>query len=119
MEEAPIVAILRGLVPEEALDIAKALVAGGIKVMEVPLNSPRPLESIALIAKEMGDQVSVGAGTVLTPEQVRDVHAAGGTFVVAPNCNTEVGAACQVHGMKWMPGVYTPTEGFTALDAGA
>ena len=119
LSEAPVVAILRGLKPEEAISIAQALIDGGVKVMEVPLNSPEPFKSIAAIAERFGPQVSVGAGTVLQPEQVKEVRAAGGEFVVAPNCNTEVGVACQAQGLAWLPGVFTPTEGFAALEAGA
>ncbi|MGH0002280.1 2-dehydro-3-deoxy-6-phosphogalactonate aldolase [Pseudovibrio ascidiaceicola] len=119
MQTAPVVAILRGLSPEEALDIAQALVDGGIHIMEVPLNSPEPLKSISLIAEKFGDQVSVGAGTVLTADNVKAVKDVGGQFIVAPNYSAEVGKACQLLGMDWMPGVYTPTEAFAAVDLGA
>ncbi|WP_057461168.1 2-dehydro-3-deoxy-6-phosphogalactonate aldolase [Pseudovibrio sp. POLY-S9] len=119
MQTAPVIAILRGLTPEEALDIAQALVDGGIHIMEVPLNSPEPLKSISLIAEKFGDQVSVGAGTVLTADNVKAVKDAGGQFIVAPNYSAEVGKACQLLDMYWMPGVYTPTEAFAAVDLGA
>ncbi|KZL01275.1 MULTISPECIES: 2-dehydro-3-deoxy-6-phosphogalactonate aldolase [unclassified Pseudovibrio] len=118
MQTAPVVAILCGLRPEEALDIAQALVDGGIHIMEMPLNFPEPLKSIYLIAETFGDQVSVGAGTVLTGDNVKAVKDAGGQFIVAPNFSEEVGKACQLLDMDWMPGVYTPTEAFAAVDLG-
>ncbi|KZK75592.1 2-dehydro-3-deoxy-6-phosphogalactonate aldolase [Pseudovibrio sp. Ad13] len=117
--KAPVVAILRGLKPEEAIDVASALIEGGIKIMEVPLNSPDPFDSIERIAKQLGDVVCVGAGTVLKPAQVNQLKDCGGEFVVAPNFSLEVGAASQKYGLSWLPGIYTPTEAFAALDAGA
>ncbi|WP_041768210.1 2-dehydro-3-deoxy-6-phosphogalactonate aldolase [Pseudovibrio sp. FO-BEG1] len=119
MQTAPVVAILRGLTPDEALNIAQALIDGGIHIMEVPLNSPEPLKSISLIAEKFGDQVSVGAGTVLNADNVKQVKEAGGQFIVAPNFSAEVGKACQLLDMDWMPGVYTPTEAFAAAELGA
>jgi len=117
--EVPLVAILRGLKPEEAIDVASALIEGGIKIMEVPLNSPDPFNSIERIAKQFGDVVYVGAGTVLKSAQVEQLKDCGGEFVVAPNFSPEVGAAAKKLGLSWLPGVYTPTEAFAALDAGA
>ncbi|WP_068311195.1 2-dehydro-3-deoxy-6-phosphogalactonate aldolase [Polycladidibacter hongkongensis] len=119
LKSAPIVAILRGLQPREAVEIAQALVDGGIEIMEVPLNSPQPYESIRSIREAFGDRVYLGAGTVLSEEQVSSVAACGGEFAVAPNCNRSVGAACERSGLDWLPGVYTPTEGFEALAGGA
>lgn len=114
----PLVAILRGLRPGEALGIGEALVQVGWKLIEVPLNSPQPLESISALAHGLPD-ATVGAGTVLTPQQVREVHAAGGQLVVSPNFNAEVVREAVRLGMVCLPGVLTPTEAFAALQAGA
>jgi 2-dehydro-3-deoxyphosphogalactonate aldolase len=115
---SPLVAILRGLEPGEAHAIGEALVTSGWKLIEVPLNSPDPLRSIATLAKAFPDAL-VGAGTVLQPEQVREVHAAGGQLVVAPNFNAEVVREAVRLGLVCLPGVLTPTEAFAALAAGA
>jgi 2-dehydro-3-deoxyphosphogalactonate aldolase len=114
----PLVAILRGLQPSEALAIGSALVAEGLTLIEVPLNSPQPLRSIETLAAAL-PQALVGAGTVLTPQQVREVHAAGGRLVVAPNFNAEVVAAALRLGVVCLPGVATASEAFAALAAGA
>lgn len=114
----PLVAILRGLGPDEAQAIGAALVKNGWKLIEVPLNSPDPLRSIATLARAFPDAL-VGAGTVLQPEQVREVHAAGGQLVVAPNFNAEVVREALRLGMVCLPGVLTATEAFAALAAGA
>lgn len=116
--DLPLVAILRGLTPEEAPAIADALTQTGFGLLEVPLNSPRPLESIALMAKACPHAL-VGAGTVLTPEQVQQVHAAGGQLIVSPNANVAVIREAVRLGMVCLPGIATPTEAFCALDAGA
>jgi 2-dehydro-3-deoxyphosphogalactonate aldolase len=118
MRELPLVAILRGLKPSEAPAIGDALVAAGFRLLEVPLNSPKPLDSIALLRKRFPDAL-VGAGTVLKVEEVRDVAAAGGELIVAPNFNREVVAETVKLGMLSLPGIMTPTEAFAALDAGA
>jgi 2-dehydro-3-deoxyphosphogalactonate aldolase len=115
---SPLVAILRGLDPDEAQAVGEALVTSGWKLIEVPLNSPDPLRSIALLAKAFPDAL-VGAGTVLQPEQVRQVHATGGQLVVAPNFNAEVVREAARLGMVCLPGVLTATEAFAALAAGA
>ena len=117
-KQIPLVAILRGLTPEEAPAIGEALTGAGILLLEVPLNSPRPLDSIALLAKKY-PQALVGAGTVLTPAQVREVQAAGGQLIVSPNFNAEVVQEAVRLGMVCLPGIFTPTEAFGALAAGA
>lgn len=118
LDHLPLIAILRGLTPAEAPSVGDAIVESGFRLLEVPLNSPQPLESIALMRKRFPGAM-VGAGTVLTAQQVRDVHAAGGTLVVSPNFNAEVVAETVRLGMIALPGVATPSEAFAALAAGA
>ena len=118
MRQMPLVAILRGISPTECLSVGKALVDAGFCLIEVPLNSPDPIQSIALLAAHF-PQVVVGAGTVLTTTQVRDVHAAGGQCVVSPNFDAEVVRETNKRGMVSLPGVLTPSEAFGALQAGA
>ena len=115
----PLIAILRGLTPQDAHAIGHALTQAGITRLEVPLNSPDPLDSIAILAREFGDVAHVGAGTVLTPDQVRAVRDAGGRMVLSPNCDADVIRATVAAGMASFPGVMTPTEAFVALAAGA
>jgi 2-dehydro-3-deoxyphosphogalactonate aldolase len=115
----PLIAILRGIAPDRAADTAAALVDAGIDWIEVPLNSPRPLESIAAMAAALGDCARIGAGTVLTPEEVRAVAGAGATFVVSPNADPQVIARTKQLGLGSYPGVFTATECFAALAAGA
>jgi 2-dehydro-3-deoxyphosphogalactonate aldolase len=118
LKRSPLIAILRGITPAEALDVGSAIVAAGWTIIEVPLNSPQALESIAILADAF-PQALVGAGTVLTSAQVRDIKAAGGRLIVSPNADDEViGAAGQL-GLICLPGVATPTEAFAALRAGA
>jgi 2-dehydro-3-deoxyphosphogalactonate aldolase len=114
----PLVAILRGLPSSDALAIGAALVAESWRLIEVPLNSPQPLASIEAMSVALPDAL-VGAGTVLTTGQVRDVHAAGGRLIVAPNFDAEVVRAAVQLGMVCLPGVATITEAFAALAAGA
>lgn len=118
MGELPLVAILRGLTPEEAPAIGDVLVEAGFRLIEVPLNSPQPLDSIAALRKRFPDAV-IGAGTVLTAVAVRDVASAGGELVVAPNFDPEVVVETVRLGLASLPGVMTPTEAFAALKAGA
>lgn len=115
----PIIAILRGLKPEEALDIGEALVSAGIKILEVPLNSPQPLDSIKILAKALRGRALVGAGTVLSPEDASAVANAGGELIISPNTNVDVIAHSKKLGLISLPGFFTPTEGFAALAAGA
>ena len=115
----PLVAVLRGLTPAEAPAVADALVEAGITLIEVPLNSPDPFESIALLARQFGGRAVIGAGTVLTVENVRRVAEAGGALVVSPNTDTAVIRATVDGGMISLPGYFTPSEGFAALGAGA
>jgi 2-dehydro-3-deoxyphosphogalactonate aldolase len=114
-----LIAILRGVQPHEIPRIAEALLAAGIQAIEVPLNSPQPLESIGWLARTHGDHALIGAGTVLDPREVDAVADAGARLVVAPNFNAEVLARARARGLVSLPGVATPTEGFAALAAGA
>ena len=118
MAQLPLIAILRGLTPTEAPAIGAALVDSGFAIIEVPLNSPEPLQSIATLTQQF-PQALIGAGTVLNAQQVKDVHAAGGRLVVAPNFNPAVVAQALALNMVVLPGVATPSEAFAALDAGA
>ena len=115
----PLIAILRGLAPERAADVAQALVDAGISLIEVPLNSPDPLASIEAIIAAVGDKALVGAGTVLDTGAVRSLAGIGARLVVAPNCNVPVIEAAVASGMIALPGVLTPTEMFAAIAAGA
>jgi len=115
----PLIAILRGVTPAEAPALAQTLITAGITTIEVPLNSPDPLDSIAAMARVAGDRATVGAGTVLTPAQVDQVADAGGRIIVSPNANADVIARTKARGLQSWPGIFTPTEAFAALDAGA
>ena len=119
LDECPLIGIIRGVTPDEAEDIGGALYEAGIRIIEVPLNSPDPLASISRLAKTFGDKALVGGGTVLSPDKVREVQAAGGRLVVSPNTNAAAIAATVEAGMVSCPGFFTPSEAFTALAAGA
>ncbi len=114
-----LVAILRGLEPARAVETATAIAEAGIGWIEVPLNSPEPLKSIAALQGALGDRVRIGAGTVLTPADVDAVAGTGATFIVSPNCEPRVIARTKELGLTSMPGVFTPSECFAALAAGA
>ncbi len=118
MAHLPLIAILRGLTPAEAPAIGQALVASGFAIIEVPLNSPEPLQSITTLTKQF-PQALIGAGTVLNAQQVQDVHATGGRLIISPHFNPAVVAQALALDMVVLPGVATPTEAFAALDAGA
>lgn len=115
----PLIGILRGVTPDDVIDVADAVLNAGITQIEVPLNSPEPLESIRRLVNAFGEQAVIGAGTVLTPAQVQDVHAAGGRLIVSPNCRPSVIEETHRLEMASWPGIVTPSEAFDALDAGA
>lgn len=114
-----LIAILRGISPEECLSVTDALIDAGITIIEVPLNSPRPLDSIASMVAQFGQHARIGAGTVLTSDQVGLVAATGARLIVSPDCNAEVIAATRAAGLDSYPGVFSPSEGFAAIRAGA
>jgi 2-dehydro-3-deoxyphosphogalactonate aldolase len=115
----PLIAILRGVRPDEAVTIAEATIAAGFRIVEVPLNSPEPFESIARLATLVGGRALVGAGTVLTEHDVHLVAEAGGRAIIAPNMNAAVIRTARRLGLVALPGVATPTEAFSALEHGA
>ena len=119
MAQAPAVAILRGVRPAEVVAVAEALIEEGVRLIEVPLNSPDPLESIELLARRAGSAALVGAGTVLDPLDVDRVADAGGQIIVTPNTNAAVITRALDRGLVPMPGFLSPTEAFAALAAGA
>jgi 2-dehydro-3-deoxyphosphogalactonate aldolase len=114
-----IIAILRGVNPSEVAEIGQVLIDAGITKIEVPLNSPDPLDSIGILAEQFGAYAHIGAGTVLTPKDVQCVWNVGGKLIVSPDCNPEVIAETKRLGLLSYPGVLTPTECFAALRAGA
>jgi 2-dehydro-3-deoxyphosphogalactonate aldolase len=117
--ECPLIAIIRGVTPDEAEAIGDAIYESGIRIIEVPLNSPEPLESIERLADKFGERMLVGGGTVLTPDDVRRVRHAGGHIIIAPNTNVDVIAETAAEGMISCPGYFTPSEVFAAIRAGA
>ncbi|WP_323148634.1 2-dehydro-3-deoxy-6-phosphogalactonate aldolase [Pseudomonas oryzihabitans] len=119
LKDLPLIAILRGVTPDEIVSVGRALYDAGFRVIEIPLNSPQPFESIRRLTAELGESCLIGAGTVLTEAQVAEVDAAGGRLIVSPNANLAVIRASKAAGLVSAPGVATPSEGFAALDAGA
>lgn len=119
LKDLPLIAILRGVTPDEIVAVGRALYDAGFRVIEIPLNSPQPFESIRRLTAELDDSCLIGAGTVLTEAQVAEVDAAGGRLIVSPNANLAVIRASKAAGLVSAPGVTTPSEGFAALDAGA
>ena len=119
LARCPLIAILRGIHPHETGAIARALEAAGIAIIEVPLNSPDPLASIATLARDFGDRLLIGAGTVMTPAQVADIALAGGRLIVTPHADPAITHAAKAHGLIAVPGFFTPAEAFTMLAAGA
>lgn len=119
LDDVPLVAIIRGVTPDEAEAIGDAIREGGIRIVEVPLNSPDPLASIERLARHLGDEMLVGAGTVLDPADVGRVRDAGGRIIVSPDSNPQVVSAAAEAGLISSPGYFTPSEAFSALRAGA
>lgn len=119
LEIAPLVAILRGVQPDEVVAVGETLVDSGFRCVEVPLNSPDPLESIRRLRAALRDRAVVGAGTVLSGQAVRDVAEAGGQLIISPNANVEVIGATKAAGLISFPAFFTPSEAFAAIEAGA
>jgi len=119
LDRCPLVAILRGVEPAEVSTIVAALEAEGIAIVEVPLNSPRPLDSIARLARQFGDRLLIGAGTVMTETQVAEIAEAGGQLIVTPHATSDVVQAAKARGLLAIPGFFTPAEAFAMLAAGA
>jgi 2-dehydro-3-deoxyphosphogalactonate aldolase len=119
LARCPLVAILRGIRPEEVVPVVVALEARGFAIVEVPLNSPDPFASIAALARDFGDRMLIGAGTVMTEGQVAEVAAAGGRLIVTPHADAAVVRAAKTRGLWAVPGFFTPAEAFSMLAAGA
>lgn len=119
LSQCPLIAILRGITPPEALEIGQTLFDAGIRIIEVPLNSPEPLKSIEQLASQFGGNALIGAGTVMTPDDVIEVRDAGGELIVMPHSDAEIIDEAKAEGLICLPGVATPTEGFSALTNGA
>jgi 2-dehydro-3-deoxyphosphogalactonate aldolase len=119
LARCPLIAILRGVRPDEVCDIADALEAHGVAIVEVPMNSPEPVESIRRLAQRFGGRMLIGAGTVMTAAQVEEIDAFGGRLIVTPHADLAVIRAARQHGLIACPGIATPTEAFAALAAGA
>lgn len=117
--ECPVIAILRGVTPDQVVSIGRALIDCGVGIIEIPLNSPNPFESIRRLSADVGDEFIIGAGTVLTAEDVNNIKIAGGRLVVSPNSGPSIIEATVSAGMISIPGYFTPTEAFAAIHAGA
>jgi 2-dehydro-3-deoxyphosphogalactonate aldolase len=119
IEACGLIAILRGVTPDEVVHVSDELFAAGLRIVEVPLNSPEPFVSIQKLAKHFAGRMVVGAGTVLSPQDVNMLKESGGTISVSPDCNPETIARAVTLGLDPLPGVFTPTEAFAAIRAGA
>ena len=119
LQRCPIIAILRGVKPEEAESICAALEEAGVAIVEVPLNSPRPLESISILSRLFGDRMLIGAGTLTDPKQVAEVAAAGSRIIITPHADTAIVRAAKTAGLFAAPGFFNPTEAFALLHSGA
>jgi 2-dehydro-3-deoxyphosphogalactonate aldolase len=119
LARCPLIAILRGVKPDEVLAIGEALERQGVAIVEVPLNSPQPIDSIARLAREFGERLLIGAGTVMTAAQVAEIAGAGGRLVVTPHADAVVTRAAKAHGLLAVPGCFTPTEASAMLAEGA
>jgi 2-dehydro-3-deoxyphosphogalactonate aldolase len=119
LDRSPLIAILRGVRPDEVIPICAALEAAGVAIVEVPLNSPHPLDSIRLLAEKFGDRMLVGAGTVMTVAQVEEIAGVGGRLIVTPHADPDLVRAAKRLGMVAAPGFFTPAEAFGLLAAGA
>jgi 2-dehydro-3-deoxyphosphogalactonate aldolase len=119
LDQCPLIAIIRGVAPNEAQAVGDAIFEGGIRIIEVPLNSPDPLKSIELLATRFGERMLVGAGTVLDPADVQRIRDVGGRIIVSPDTNVEVIEATADAGLVASPGYFTPSEAFAAIRAGA
>ena len=119
LEACGIIAILRGVTPDEVIDVSQTLYDAGIRIVEVPLNSPEPFRSIEMLAKTFAGKMVVGAGTVLSEADVNLLKEHGGEISVSPDCNTATIARAVALGIEPLPGVFTPTEAFAAIRAGA
>ena len=117
--EPPLIAILRGIQPKDVIAVGGALYEAGFRIIEIPLNSPRPLQSIQSLAEAFGDRALIGAGTVMSPDDVDRIATAGGRLVVMPHSNPEIIRQTKTRGLFSLPGVATPTEAFAALGHGA
>jgi 2-dehydro-3-deoxyphosphogalactonate aldolase len=119
LDQCPLVAIIRGVTPAEVEEIGAAIFEAGIRIIEVPLNSPHPFVSIRRLADSVGDRALIGAGTVLKPAEVGEVQAAGGRLIVSPNTDPAVIRASVAAGLVSSPGFLTPSEALAAIEAGA
>jgi 2-dehydro-3-deoxyphosphogalactonate aldolase len=119
LEQCPLIAILRGVPPDEVVAVGEALEREGVRIVEVPLNSPQPIDSVGRLARAFGERLLIGAGTVMTPAQVAEIANAGGRLIVTPHADAALVRAAKQHGLLAVPGFFTPAEAFGMLAAGA
>lgn len=119
LRRCPLIAILRGVRPDEVVAVGEALQREGVCIVEVPLNSPQPIDSIARLVRALGERLLIGAGTVMTPAQVGEISGAGGRLIVTPHADAAIVRAAKQHGLLAVPGFFTPAEAFGMLAAGA